>query len=427
MPAAVSLRPLWVPAEVVAVKVPEQPPPGAESGWTGGAEASVLTLLLPRLALTLPLIDLLPMNPDAGLDDCADFTFLHDAALQYSVARRALEDRWMTRAGPQLLLSVNPCRAPVDRDGVSLFDALSMARYRCRLAPRILEAVPPALRAGLLLPPHVYEIADSAYEAAAALGAPASASQAILFLGESGSGKSEAAKHALQYLVCAGALSTEGAAPRQPRAEVLAAALATLRTATDAASVGASVPAGSGLSLLDGPSGRPPCDLLARPDVAAARQDAEVRSGPLGSYLNPWLMHAHPKSAALLPPVSPAATALLDAAAASSSAVNYMFLLPSGVSRDASVPSPQHPGTPRSGLSLGGSGSGLMNVASRIGSRLSRLERAILSAEVSAVPVSCGSDEVHAHAHPARSCRPSSMASAARARPRTRTAAASLV
>lgn len=384
MPAAVSLRPLWVPAEVVSVVVPEQPPPGgADSSWTGGAEASVLTLLHPRLALTLPLIDLLPMNPDAGLDDCADFTFLHDAAMQYCVARRALEDRWMTRAGPQLLLSVNPCRAPVDRDGVSIFDALSMARYRCRLASRVLESVQPALRPGLLLPPHIYEVADDAYEVASAPGAPASASQAILLLGESGSGKSEAAKHALQYLVCVGALAAEGASPRQPRPEVLATAVTALRAATDAASVGSAVPAGAGLALLDGPSGRPPCDLLARPDLYAAQQDAASRTGPLGSYLNPWLTHAHPKAAALLPPISPAATALLDAASGGSSAVNYMFLLPDGVTREVAPPPPSG-GGPGAPVSLGGNGH--LNVSSRVGSRLSRIERAVLAAQVRGSP-----------------------------------------
>jgi hypothetical protein len=391
MPAAASLRPLWVPAEVVSVTVPEIST-NVAADWTGGAEAYVLTLLFPRLSLQLPLTDLLPMNPDSGLDDCADFTFLHDAALQYSVACRALENRWMTRAGPQLMLSVNPCRTAVDSDGVSLFDPLSMARYRSRLLPRLLETVQPSMRAGLLLPPHLYEVAETALDAASATGAVASASQSIVLLGESGSGKSEAAKHTLQYLVCAAAFAAEGAVPRHPRAEDLMAAVTALRAEADAAAAaGSPLRAGSGLPLLD-PRGRPSCDLLARPDVASARAEAELRVGPLGSYLNPWLSHAHPKA---LPPLFSSGSLLGTDSAGSSVGASesgrqqqYMFLLPGGVARSPNdyVAASAAGGAPEAMLQgLSGSrgvSDGPLNATVRVGSRLSRLDRAVLAVQV---------------------------------------------
>ncbi len=63
----------------------------------------------------------------------------------------------MTKAGP-LTLAVNPCRMLADEDGVALSDPLYMARYRARVAPKFLDALPAARRPGLALPPHLFEV-----------------------------------------------------------------------------------------------------------------------------------------------------------------------------------------------------------------------------------------------------------------------------
>lgn len=264
LPASVSPRPLWAPAAIVGSVVGEP------------SLLRVSALLKPRLPVTVRFRELLPMGDPSVLQDLQDAPVAHLNApsLSFSMAARALQGRFVTRAAPNLWLSVNPCRVAVDGAGVSLLDPLYMARTfamppretRLRGGAAAADAPPPPA------PPHVFDAAEAAL---GALGAARGAT--LVFSGEAGGGKSEALKSALSYLLAMPALDAAGisrgclASP----AAVEPDARATRRELLLGGGGGAGPSAGYAL-------------LLGAPDVALAQRDAAKRRGPLGTVRNPW-------------------------------------------------------------------------------------------------------------------------------------------
>jgi myosin-5 len=142
------------------------------------------------------LIDVKPSNAwssesaAAAVNDLSSLPILNEPEMLSVVESRFRAGRIYTNTGP-ILLSVNPL-APMR----GLYSADTLASY---------------YSAGLLggdaaraLPPHLYATADAAFRAMIASGGGARANQTILISGESGSGKTEAAKILLQYLVSVG-------------------------------------------------------------------------------------------------------------------------------------------------------------------------------------------------------------------------------
>ncbi|KAA0159360.1 hypothetical protein FNF28_05898 [Cafeteria roenbergensis] len=188
LPERLSGRPLFVPAEVRSLA-------GSQHGQT---QLSVQTSLPPRAPLVVAAEDALPMNAVTSLAEVADFAHLHDAALLYSTLRRCVDERIFTRAGP-LLLAVNPLAYVADADGVAVLDAPYAERYAAVPPSSAVNALPPAKAKGFRNPPHIFGAAEAAVRALAK--SHMHLSQAVAFHGLARSGKSEAAKHALQYLL----------------------------------------------------------------------------------------------------------------------------------------------------------------------------------------------------------------------------------
>lgn len=110
--------------------------------------------------------------------------------------RRFIEGKPFTNSGG-LLLSVNPNRIVTDDEGISIFDPVYMYRYRHRPPKYMLDSLPASKREVYQLPPHVFQLTQEAliYAMTDQL------SQYMVFLGESGSGKTEASKHAITYVL----------------------------------------------------------------------------------------------------------------------------------------------------------------------------------------------------------------------------------
>jgi alpha-tubulin suppressor-like RCC1 family protein len=209
---------------------------------------------------------------------------------------------------------VNPCKLPVDADGVSLFHPLFMARYRSRVAGYVLEGLPANKQKLLTLEPHVFDVAETASRALRTN----STNQAIIFMGESGSGKTEAYKNMLQYSLLRKPLEAHGCIPSGAVLTVttggasvskgaiaagfdvpfapllLEASFSSLSkrilpsTAAAAAPTSSLSPAARGLTVVEKPSVFAQQLQRNHPLVDVARKDSDRRKGPLGSARNPW-------------------------------------------------------------------------------------------------------------------------------------------
>lgn len=134
----------------------------------------------PRL-LKLPSAKLLPANPDIleGVDDLIQLSYLNEPAVLHNLRCRYAQDKIYTRAGP-VLIAVNPFKM------VPLYTNDFLQLYRGKTKDN--------------LGPHVYLTADSAFGAMMRDGV----NQSIIISGESGAGKTETAKIAMQYLAALG-------------------------------------------------------------------------------------------------------------------------------------------------------------------------------------------------------------------------------
>ncbi|KAG1368196.1 Myosin-2 heavy chain [Cocos nucifera] len=142
-----------------------------------GGDANVL--LSDGKVLTISVENLLPANPDIldGVDDLIQLSYLNEPSVLQNLQYRYSRDLVYTKAGP-VLLAVNPFKK------VSLYGNDFVSAYRQKLTDS----------------PHVYAIADSAYSEMMRDGV----NQSIIISGESGAGKTETAKIAMQYLAALG-------------------------------------------------------------------------------------------------------------------------------------------------------------------------------------------------------------------------------
>ena len=114
-----------------------------------------------------------------GAADMVKFSALTEAALLHNIRVRYARDQIYSSAG-SILIAVNPFKT------LPIYTEELMARCKACDAKGLQE-----------LPPHVYALAEAAFRGMLVERKP----QAILITGESGAGKTEAAKYAVQYIV----------------------------------------------------------------------------------------------------------------------------------------------------------------------------------------------------------------------------------
>ncbi|XP_024015049.1 myosin-1 [Eutrema salsugineum] len=122
---------------------------------------------------------LVPANPDIldGVDDLMQLSYLNEPSVLYNLNYRYNQDMIYTKAGP-VLVAVNPFKE------VPLYGNRYVEAYRKRSNES----------------PHVYAIADTAIREMIR----DEVNQSIIISGESGAGKTETAKIAMQYLAALG-------------------------------------------------------------------------------------------------------------------------------------------------------------------------------------------------------------------------------
>ncbi|KAJ4726231.1 myosin 2 [Melia azedarach] len=123
--------------------------------------------------------ELLPANPDIleGVDDLRQLIYLNEPSVLNNIQYRYSRDMIYSKAGP-VLIAVNPFKvAPI-------YGNKFITAYR----QKVMDS------------PHVYAIADTAYNEMMGDGV----NQSIIISGESGAGKTETAKFAMQYLAALG-------------------------------------------------------------------------------------------------------------------------------------------------------------------------------------------------------------------------------
>ncbi|CAI9097053.1 OLC1v1033349C1 [Oldenlandia corymbosa var. corymbosa] len=144
---------------------------------TSGDEV-VITLLEGKVS-KVKSEDLIPANPDIldGVDDLMQLSYLNEPSVLYNLQYRYDRDLIYTKAGP-VLVAVNPFKK------VPLYGNDFIEGYRAKT----------------MSGPHVYAIADTAMREMIR----DEVNQSIIISGESGAGKTETAKIAMQYLAALG-------------------------------------------------------------------------------------------------------------------------------------------------------------------------------------------------------------------------------
>ncbi|KAJ4976160.1 hypothetical protein NE237_001266 [Protea cynaroides] len=152
--------------------------------WESGkisstSEEDAVVLLTNNSVVTVPIGDLLPANPDIleGVDDLIQLSYLNEPSVLQNLRYRYCHDRIYSKAGP-ILVAINPFK------DVQLYGNDFVIAYREKLIDR----------------PHVYAIADTAFNEMMA----EDINQSIIISGESGAGKTETAKIVMQYLATLG-------------------------------------------------------------------------------------------------------------------------------------------------------------------------------------------------------------------------------
>ncbi|KAK4714790.1 hypothetical protein R3W88_020697 [Solanum pinnatisectum] len=144
---------------------------------TSGEKAMVL--LSDGSVVTVPVGEVLPANPDVleGVDDLMQLSYLNEPSVLHNLQHRYAQDMIYSKAGPALI-AINPFK------DIQLYGNEFVTAYRQKL----------------LNDPHVYSIADTAYDRMM----EDEISQSIIISGGSGSGKTETAKFAMEYLAMLG-------------------------------------------------------------------------------------------------------------------------------------------------------------------------------------------------------------------------------
>ncbi|KAF7112158.1 hypothetical protein RHSIM_RhsimUnG0258700 [Rhododendron simsii] len=140
---------------------------------TLGEKSTVL--LLDGAAVKVSTGELLPANPDIleGVDDLIQLSYLNEPSVLHNLQYRYSHDMIYSKAGP-VLIAINPFK------DVQCYGTDFVTAYKEKLFDN----------------PHVYAIADAAYNEMMR----DEVNQSIIISGESGAGKTETAKIAMQYL-----------------------------------------------------------------------------------------------------------------------------------------------------------------------------------------------------------------------------------
>lgn len=122
-----------------------------------------------------------PANPDIleGVHDLIKLSYLNEPSVLHNLDFRYAQDKIYTRAGP-VLIAINPFKK------VPIYGPDNVRAYQKRTSESS--------------HPHVYMTADSAFKAMVRDGT----NQSVIISGESGAGKTETAKIAMQYLAALG-------------------------------------------------------------------------------------------------------------------------------------------------------------------------------------------------------------------------------
>ncbi|KAF5949106.1 hypothetical protein HYC85_015063 [Camellia sinensis] len=144
---------------------------------TSGEKSTVL--LLDGTAVKVSTGELLPANPDVleGVDDLIQLSYLNEPSVLHNLQYRYCHDIIYSKAGP-VLIAINPFK------DVHCYGNDFITAYREKLFDN----------------PHVFAIADTAYNEMMR----DEVNQSIIISGESGAGKTETAKIAMQYLAALG-------------------------------------------------------------------------------------------------------------------------------------------------------------------------------------------------------------------------------
>ncbi|XP_020244632.1 myosin-1-like isoform X2 [Asparagus officinalis] len=136
-------------------------------------------LLTDGKVLLVSIENVLPANPDIcdDVDDLVQLGYINEPSVLHSLKHRYSRDMIYTKAG-EILVAINPFRK------VPLYGNSSIAAYNEKS----------------ITTSHVYAVADSAFRKMMKDGA----NQSIIISGESGSGKTETAKIAMQFLAALG-------------------------------------------------------------------------------------------------------------------------------------------------------------------------------------------------------------------------------
>nr|TKS18183.1 hypothetical protein D5086_0000006660 [Populus alba] len=144
---------------------------------TFGDEATIS--LLSGTVVKVSTAELLPANPDIleGVDDLIQLSYLNEPSVLHNIKHRYAQDLVYSKAGP-VLIAVNPFKE------IPIYGNEILTSYKQKAKDS----------------PHVYAIADAAYNEMMR----DEKNQSIIISGESGAGKTETAKHAMQYLAALG-------------------------------------------------------------------------------------------------------------------------------------------------------------------------------------------------------------------------------
>ncbi|XP_074370056.1 myosin-2-like [Apium graveolens] len=139
------------------------------------SEETASVLLGSGSVVTVGTKELLPANPDIleGVDDLIQLSYLNEPSVLHNLQYRFTRDTIYSKAGP-VLIAINPFKK------VKFYGQDYVVAYR----QKVLEN------------PHVYAIADASYNEMMR----DEINQSLIISGESGAGKTETAKIAMQYL-----------------------------------------------------------------------------------------------------------------------------------------------------------------------------------------------------------------------------------